>query len=89
MTHAMHKGAGCILLVTVALATSGVRADAYALDRFKGGSADGYATSSRMMRDVSVVASSIRFSGGIADGYDWLSLLGLRMPPRGLLIRIY
>lgn len=82
MTHAMHKGAGCILLVTVALATSGVRADAYALDRFKGGSADGYATSSRM-RDA------IRFSGGIADGYDWLSLLGLRMPPRGLLIRIY
>jgi hypothetical protein len=88
MTHAMHKGAGCILLVAAALATSGVRADAYAPDRFKGGSADGYATSSRM-RDVSVVASSIRFSGGIADGYDWLSLRGLRMPPRGLLIRIY
>jgi hypothetical protein len=88
MMHTMHKSACCILLTTMALAISGARADEYALNRFKGGSADGYAMSG-WMRDISVAASSIRFNGGTADGYDLLSLLGLRMPQRGLMIRVY
>ena len=88
MMHAMPKGTSCILLAAMALAVSGARADTYALDRFKGGGADGYAISG-WMRDISVTASSIRFNGGTADGYDLLSLLGLRMPQRGLMIRVY
>lgn len=86
--HAMHKDTCCILLAAMALTISGARADEYALDRFKGGSADGYAMSG-WMRDISVAASSIRFNGGTADGYDLLSLLGLRMPQRGLMICIH
>ena len=88
MIHAMHKGAGFILLAAMALAISGARDDDYAPDRFKGGSADGYAMSGSM-RNISVAASSIRFNGGTADGYDLLSLLGLRMPQRGLMIRVH
>mgnify|MGYP000885195346 CR=1 FL=1 len=88
MIHAKHKGSRSILLAAMALAISGARADEYALDRFKGGSADGYAMSG-WIRDISVAASSIRFNGGTADGYALLSLLGLRMPQRGLMIRVY
>ncbi len=86
--HAKHKGARSILLASMAIAISGARADAYAPDRFKGGGADGYATSG-WMRDISVTASSIRFNGEAADGYDLLTLLGQSMPKRGLMIRVY
>ena len=88
MMHTMHKGACCILLAVMFLAISGARADEYALGRFKGGAADGYATFG-WMRDNSVAASSIRFNGGTADGYDLLTVLGLSMPKRGLMIRVY
>jgi len=88
MIHAKHKGSRSILLAAMALAISGARADEYALDRFKGGSADGYAMSG-WIRDISATASSIRFNGGAADGYDLLTVLGLSMPKRGLMIRVY
>ena len=88
MRHTKNKGLVFALFVAMALAVSGARADTYALDRFKGGGADGYATVG-LIRDISVTASYIRFSGGTADGYDLLSLSGLRMPQPGLLIRVY
>ena len=86
--HMKNKWTRNFLLAVMFLAVSGAQADAYALDRFKDGGDDGYCKT-WLIRDISVTASYVRFLGGSGDGYDRLILLGLSMPSRGLMIRIY
>ena len=80
-----------ILLVLAALAFTAtariVQADEFALDRFKGGSSDGFVFVG-VYRDASVLMAGVRFWGGTADGYDALTFFNLHVPARGTMISI-
>lgn len=62
-----------------------VQADEFALDRFKGGSSDGFVS----VGIYGVLLGSERFHGGAADGYDSLTFFNLHVPPRGTMISIH
>ena len=73
-------------LAALALGVSCARADAFAGDRFHGGSHDGYDSVS-FYRDEFLV-SLVRFRGGSFDGYTALSASGLKVPLRGTIMSI-
>ena len=64
------------------------QADEFALDRFKGGTSDGFA-SVGIYRNASVIAALVRFLGGSGDGYVAFAVSGLRVPPRGTMISVF
>ena len=89
MRITLRKGA-LSLVAALALATPlrVARADEIAPERFKGGTADGFA-SAGIYRDASVIEAFVRFLGGSGDGYDFLAMSGLQVPSRGTLISVF
>ncbi|MDA3923658.1 MAG: hypothetical protein PF904_03050 [Kiritimatiellae bacterium] len=82
-----RKGAlAAIAVLAIVVTAHCVRADEFTPDRFKGGSADGYASVS-FYRDA-FSASLVRFHGGSGDGYDEFTESGLQVPVWGTVILV-
>ena len=80
------RAAALFVVVASVVYAQSLRGDAYAPDRFKGGTADGYA--SRSLGEEASDASAMRFQGGSGDGYDSFVEIGLKVPSWGTVILV-